>query len=274
MRRIIITLLTLSLVAAACSSGGQVDVEQGLAGEVAAAADTEATPFAERLYGSVWQVIQARQPPTEPVRSDGRFLPSSFGFYGSLAKMQVSVNHECGSATTSVKITNDRIFPSDFAIPPGCESVAEFLLFAEQEIEAAFREQRLELTTGPVSLAARHFISVSDNGTAPLYWVGDPFQYHADWEFADPADATDAALESFEVLASNPLHECTSQGADYSVSVDYRREDIRVAVIVRVDPSAAQRLICLSRQSVVVTLSEPPAGRPIVPWIRPTTVAD
>ena len=164
--------LVAAVVFVACTSEPSSVAIEDTSDSAAVAGTGELTPFAERLYGSTWDVIQAQlngEARVEHMRSPVEF--GGFSFFGTRKALSVSVNHPCGSTIAPVEISDDRIVTTGFNVPAGCEDVAAFALFAQPKIAAAFNGQRLELTGDNASLAAEHFLSTSDNGTAPLYII-------------------------------------------------------------------------------------------------------
>ena len=256
------------------------------------------TAFAERLYGSVWEVSHARPPTTnliDPFRNWSGL--GSISFYGTPAEPSVSVNHPCGSATTAARITDDRIHPEDFRIPALCEGLAVFMIFGEPEIEAAFRGPQLELTTDAASLSASHFVSVSDNGTAPLLVpTEDDLLEYAQWE---RIESDTPASSTFSLRIRKTGRSCGSRTTIEEPEIEYGPEQIRIAIPVRIEPfdidAEIRRLeelagadidkqIALAETvnmlgdrcdggTMQIQLDEPVAGRDVVQWIRPTTAA-
>lgn len=269
--------LVAAVLFVACTSEPSSVVIEDTSDDTAAAGAGELTPFAERLYGSSWEVIQA-QLKGEALVAHWRSPVElgTFSFYGTRKSLSVSVNHQCGSATATIEVSDDRIVTDGFVVPVGCEHLAVFAVFAQPKIAAAFNGPRLELTGDNVSLAAEHFLSTSDNGMAPLYVVGEPYVRYQDWRFKHSTSSTNSD-DRFIILVSHPESFCSEpSGVVLDPEIEYAEDEIRIAV-----PAAAglglgvvERLaICMGPSEIAISLDEARDGRPIIVWDRSTRPA-
>lgn len=262
-------MIVAAFVLLACTSEPSAVVIEDTS-DATAAGIGELTPFAERLYGSSWEVIQA-QLNGEALVAHWRSPVDlgTFSFYGTRKSLSVSVNHQCGSATAPIEVTDDRIVTDGFVVPVGCEHLAVFAVFAQPKIAAAFNGPRLELTGDNVSLAAEHFLSTSDNGRAPLYVVGEPYVLYQNTRFlhsavGSPGDET----RTFTLLVSQPDEGCTEHvGVLLEPQIRYDESQIHVSMPAVVGYLGVEllerRLICYGPTEVVINLDEPRNGRPV-----------
>ncbi len=262
-------MLVAAFVLLACTSEPSAVVVDDPTDQASAADGGEPlTPFGERLYGSAWSVVQG-QLGGEAIVANGAFPQQQLGgfsFYGTRTELSISVNHSCGSVTSPVEITDDRIIPADFAVPSGCGHLTLFNLLAQPEVAAAFNGGRLELTGTNASLAAVHFASVSDNGVAPEYLVGEPVAVFLPWAFTNPEQADDGSVSAFDITV-NP-GECSGpRGPLLEPELTYGEDEIRIAVAAALPPNRGvleQTSECRWPPVVTIELDEPRNGRPIV----------